>query len=360
MHNSSLVNMKRFVDTHMADLAAQPLRIADIGSQDVNGSYKPLFESAGWTYVGIDMAAGKNVDLVLDNLYDWGEIPADSFDIVISGQAFEHIEYFWQTAEEVARILRPGGLLCLIAPSGGFEHRYPVDCWRFYPDGMRALARYVGLEVVEAYAQWDQAQHPDGDPIWQDCVLVARKPVVADADLAAEVASTRAQPPRSEPEIAMHAADTQPATAVISAAPEASLPKKPTEPALPCYEFERRTDRPEATELTHWTLDAPQSLVAYEATDPLRFRLRGWALADGDLPVRVAVRYGDVTRCYRLDVDRGDVVQKILNQEPDGHPKLNCGFDLSLEAVPELEFGFEVDARFTWIYTMRRRMHSQG
>ena len=29
------------------------------------------------------------------------------------------------------------------APSRGPEHRYPNDCWRFYPDGYRALAKYA-------------------------------------------------------------------------------------------------------------------------------------------------------------------------------------------------------------------------
>lgn len=330
MHNSSLVNMKRFVETHLAERAGQPLRIADIGSHDVNGSCKPLFASPGWTYVGVDMAPGRNVDLVLGDRYHWGEIATGSFDVVVSGQAFEQVEYFWLTAVELARILRPGGLLCLIAPSGDCEHPNPTNRWRFHPDGMRALARYAGLEVVEAYAQSDRTQHPDGDPVRRDCVLVARRPWQAEGAPAGVVASQPAQPP-----------DT-------------------VDTASPCYEFERRHDRAEATQVTHWTLDTPQSLVPYEATDPLRFRLRGWALAEGDLPVRVALRYGDVTRCYPIDVHRGDVVSKILKQEPDGHPKLGCGFDLSVEAVPELEFGFEVDARFTWIYTLRRRMGSGG
>jgi SAM-dependent methyltransferase len=176
MHASSYLNMKRFVETHLAARAGATLRVADIGSQIINGSYRPLFDQPGWQYVGIDMAEGAGVDLVLGDVYRWTEIADESFDVVVSGQALEHIEFFWLTMLEIARIARPGGLVCLIAPSGGYEHRYPVDCWRFYPDGMRALARYAGLEVVEAYAQWNREEHPEMDPIWQDCVLVARKP----------------------------------------------------------------------------------------------------------------------------------------------------------------------------------------
>jgi hypothetical protein len=40
------------------------------------------------------------------------------------------------------RILRPSGLLYINAPSNGPYHRYPVDCWRFYPDSGLALQRW--------------------------------------------------------------------------------------------------------------------------------------------------------------------------------------------------------------------------
>lgn len=182
MHPSSLLNMRRFVERHLAGRDDAPLVVVDIGSQNVNGTYRPLFDRPAWRYVGVDMAPGENVDVVLSDVYQWRELPDGSCDVVVSGQALEHIEYFWLTMHEVARIMKPGGLCCIIAPSGGYEHRYPVDCWRFYPDGMRALARWAGLETVEAYAQWDPEEHPDRDPVWQDCVLVARKPAGASPD----------------------------------------------------------------------------------------------------------------------------------------------------------------------------------
>jgi SAM-dependent methyltransferase len=122
------------------------------------------------------MAPGANVDLVLTNPYQWKELGSNSFDVVVSGQALEHIEYFWLAMLEINRVLKPGGLCCIIAPSGGPEHRYPVDCWRFYPDGFRAMARYARLEELEVYAQWDSELYPNRDPRWADCVLIARKP----------------------------------------------------------------------------------------------------------------------------------------------------------------------------------------
>lgn len=60
----------------------------------VNGSYRTLFNNPKWNYVGCDLEEGSNVDIVLNDPYDWKNIESNSYDVVISGQAFEHIEYF--------------------------------------------------------------------------------------------------------------------------------------------------------------------------------------------------------------------------------------------------------------------------
>jgi SAM-dependent methyltransferase len=96
--------------------------------------------------------------------------------VLISGQAFEHIEFFWLTMLEIARVLKPGGICCLIAPSGGFEHKYPVDCWRFYPDGFLALSRFAGFTTLECFYRTESSDYSDDSNLWQDTVLVAQKP----------------------------------------------------------------------------------------------------------------------------------------------------------------------------------------
>ena len=175
MHQSSRDNMLAFRKKYLESRQNEPLSILDLGSLDVNGSYRGYFEVSPWTYRGIDMAAGKNVDIVLQDPYDWREIRSGSADVVVSGQAFEHIEFFWLTMLEIARVLKPGGVCCLIAPSGGPEHRYPVDCWRFYPDGFAALARFASLDVLEVSSQDGTAAYSDGSDQWRDTVLVCRK-----------------------------------------------------------------------------------------------------------------------------------------------------------------------------------------
>jgi len=175
MHTTSYDAMARFVANYLDPFRRQPLRIMDVGSQDVNGSYRPLFDDPAWRYAGADMVAGKNVDIVLRDVYSWREIKSASFDVVVSGQTLEHVEYPWMTVMEIARVLKPAGICCLIAPSAGPEHRYPLDCWRWYADGAQALARYADLDVVEAYTFHDETDSSGAANVWHDTVLVATK-----------------------------------------------------------------------------------------------------------------------------------------------------------------------------------------
>src|SRR6266540_1332710 len=65
--------------------------VLDVGSYDVNGTYRPLFEGYGLSYTGLDATPGPNVDIVKD-IYDSRGIK-NQFHLVASGQALEHMEF---------------------------------------------------------------------------------------------------------------------------------------------------------------------------------------------------------------------------------------------------------------------------
>ena len=174
MHSSSYEKMARFVEKYLDEKEAVQT-VLDFGSRDVNGSYRARFAKGNWVYVGLDLEAGENVDLVPKNPYKWEEVPNESIDVLISGQALEHTEFFWVIFEEIKRVLKPDGLCCVIAPSAGPEHRHPQDCWRFYPDGMRALCKHADLICLEATTEWEPRAYADGSEQWKDTVLIARK-----------------------------------------------------------------------------------------------------------------------------------------------------------------------------------------
>lgn len=178
MHKSSIMRMKWFVDEYASKINKENVKILDVGSYGVSGSYKELFTNEKYEYTGLDIEKGPNVNIVLNKSYDWSPLNSDYYDIVISGQAFEHIEFFWITMAEMARVLKKDGLMCIIAPNGFGEHRYPVDCYRFFSDGMIALARYVNLEVLHAHtncAPTNSKQKEWYSEKYADSILVATK-----------------------------------------------------------------------------------------------------------------------------------------------------------------------------------------
>lgn len=171
MHKNSHLKMEWFKNTYLD--TSRKLEILDVGSLDKKGNYnyRDIFNVDDWTYTGLDIKAGDNVDIVITDIYNWFEIEDNSYDVIISGQLFEHLEFFWLTMSQIERVLKPGGFVCIIAPSAGHKHGGDeLNCYRFHEDGLRAMARYVDLEILDVSVD----NRPQANP-WNDACLVARK-----------------------------------------------------------------------------------------------------------------------------------------------------------------------------------------
>ena len=196
MHRSSYDKMLAFRDAYLGHLVGTNLTILDVGSAAVSedgASYRTIFSEAGWRYIGLDVHPGANVDMAVDDPYRWQALPDASIDVVISGQAFEHIEWPWLTIREIARVMRGNGIAAITAPSAGPVHRFPKDCWRYYPDGMPALAAYAGLRVVEHH--WDDGYAYPENAFWGEAFIVLQRPPRSADDAVAplgEVADAQA------------------------------------------------------------------------------------------------------------------------------------------------------------------------
>jgi len=135
--------MADFRDRYLTDL--QGCTVLDVGSAQVNDqpiSYRDLF--GDYNYIGMDIEPGVNVDIV-----GYGGL-ADGYDVVISGQVMEHIPRPWEWMKRLAGLYRR--YICIIAPNRHQYHPYPADCYRFFPDGMRALFEYAGIVPLETRA----------------------------------------------------------------------------------------------------------------------------------------------------------------------------------------------------------------
>jgi SAM-dependent methyltransferase len=165
VHPTAIKNAELFFQSYAPQLASG--RVVEIGAQDVNGSIRTVCPTR-FEYIGVDFCAAKGVDIVITDPY---QLPFEdgSVDVVISSSCFEHSEFFWLVFMEVMRCLKPHGLFYLNVPSAGEFHRYPVDCWRFYPDSGMALVnwgRRNGLKpgLLESYIQVGGQ--------WQDYIAV--------------------------------------------------------------------------------------------------------------------------------------------------------------------------------------------
>lgn len=170
-----------FFDTYSNqhnDKSNKKIRVLDIGSKiyEEHKSYADIINNTNIEYVGLDLEEGNNVDIVPGNVYLWNEIEDESFDFCISGQTFEHNPFFWITFAEIARVLKQDGKVLIIAPGRGNVHRYPVDCWRFYPDSWQSLCVYTGLTLEESLFEEYQFNRVEEGAEWCDSCVVASKP----------------------------------------------------------------------------------------------------------------------------------------------------------------------------------------
>jgi len=167
-------------------------RVLDVGARvslNQKLTHRQLLAGYDVDYTGVDVRAGQNVDVVMKKPY---RIPmrSGSVDVVFSGQTFEHIAFPWASILEIARVLAPGGVAFITAPSRGHVHG-TYDCWRYHPDGMRALGAWSGLDTVEAHTDFPPLMEDDDGPrvrydyarldtknyYWGDSVGVFRKPL---------------------------------------------------------------------------------------------------------------------------------------------------------------------------------------
>jgi SAM-dependent methyltransferase len=88
-------------------------RVLDIGSLDINGDITHQFTAT--EYVGVDIGPGNNVNLVARG--EELELPSGYFDVVISGECFEHNPAWKSTFANMVRMTKPGGLIVMTCAS---------------------------------------------------------------------------------------------------------------------------------------------------------------------------------------------------------------------------------------------------
>jgi SAM-dependent methyltransferase len=124
-------------------------RVLDAGAGE--SQYKNHFLQQ--RYTAVDLAVGdQGWDYSsLDAIADLGALPFPkaAFDACINIVTLEHVKEPASVLAELARMLRPGGRLLLVAPHEWEEHQQPHDYFRYTRYGLEYLLRQAGFAIEE-------------------------------------------------------------------------------------------------------------------------------------------------------------------------------------------------------------------
>lgn len=118
--------------------------------------YRQWFEPKVSEYVAADLPpVSKEASVACD----CQQLPfhSDCFDAVLITQVLEHAPKPWHVADELFRVIKPGGVLILSCPQYWPLHEKPNDYFRFTPYGLQSLfdpKRWEWLEHRQQGSSW--------------------------------------------------------------------------------------------------------------------------------------------------------------------------------------------------------------
>jgi SAM-dependent methyltransferase len=152
MHENSLELFKKYALPYFKD----NMEVLEVGPDGYPSSYCNIIQGVNWTYGDLYQKDAS------DYIWFKEEYTPDTdrkFDLILSGQVIEHVRKPWRWVQALANLLKPNGYLILINPVSWPYHEAPVDCWRIYPEGIKALFDDAGLQCVMSIYEGLVGQH---------------------------------------------------------------------------------------------------------------------------------------------------------------------------------------------------------
>jgi ubiquinone/menaquinone biosynthesis C-methylase UbiE len=133
-----MTEWEKFFDQKIKIIAKEKI-ILDVGSgfkfQKLSPKYKELFQNCDYKTLDIDEKYKPDILADVMNI----PLPSTSVDAVICKSALEHVKNPFKAADEIYRILKPGGKCFVYVP---FLYPYHGDdYWRFSEEGIKYLFR---------------------------------------------------------------------------------------------------------------------------------------------------------------------------------------------------------------------------
>ncbi len=100
-------------------------------------------------FLGTDLAAGPDVDIVADVHRLTAVTGAERFDVILSFSTFEHLKYPHLAAHELMKALAIGGLLFVQTHQAYPLHAYPYDYFRYSREALAGLfGSKMGFQIL--------------------------------------------------------------------------------------------------------------------------------------------------------------------------------------------------------------------
>lgn len=131
------------------DLAQSGSKAIELGSRARSGVVRKDRFPSRVNYVGFDIKAGVNVDVVGDAHELSKHFEADTFDYALSISVWEHLAMPWKVTIGLNKVMKTGGLALICSHQTWPAHEQPWDFFRFSDDSWNALfCEESGFEVV--------------------------------------------------------------------------------------------------------------------------------------------------------------------------------------------------------------------
>ena len=143
-------------------------RVLELGtyrSQEGRSTLHDVWVPHASEYLGTDIEAGEDVDIVADAHRLSSFVGKESFDIIISCSTFEHFKYPQVAAHEMLKSLKVGGLLFVQTHQTFPLHAYPYDYFRFSAEALSScFGTKMGFNVEKCAYEFPAKIHSEESP----------------------------------------------------------------------------------------------------------------------------------------------------------------------------------------------------
>jgi hypothetical protein len=143
MHAQAFAFVAEAVKTHGATAP-----VYEIGSRNINGTVRSLFDRSPGAYLGIDLYAGPDVDLV-ENAATY--LPPSPVATVVCCEVLEHTAEAEAIIHRACEALQPGGLLIVTCAGPGRKPHSAIDGHATLYEGEHY--QNITAEALEAWAE---------------------------------------------------------------------------------------------------------------------------------------------------------------------------------------------------------------